>query len=58
MAELINEVSHTSLILTRQEACEIIATLAKDLSETDSQSIVLPLGLDDESESLIKKDVK
>ncbi len=58
MAELISEVSHTSLSLTRQEASEIIAMLAKDLAENNSQSIVLPLGLNDESESLIKKNVK
>lgn len=54
MSTLNKTESHTELLLTRQEAHEIIALLAKELAESKSDGIVLPLGLDDESEDSVK----
>jgi len=55
MAKLINETSHTSLQLSRQEANEVIGMLAQELANNETQDIVLPLGLDDASEDLVIK---
>lgn len=52
MSKLI-KTDHSAIELTRQEAYEIIALLAQELAESSDKTIILPLGLDDDSEKRV-----
>ncbi|UZE94419.1 hypothetical protein [Alkalimarinus alittae] len=54
MSKLVKTASHAELERTRQEAHEIISLLARELAETNDDTIMLPLGLDDESEEVLE----